>query len=350
MASLINQAGAVGGGGQPSPFRVMRADGELARAAMARLMAGAGEAGPGGRGEAARDQGVGLLDDLAQDQGGRLWVAQLEDGSVGEVAQVVPSSGRTAGIYLAPGSRPTRGVQQQRVAVIAAACAALSRGEYGETVLAQGLLEPGETDAAAAYLDAGFERLAELAYLRRDISRFARYDRPEWGGRGGAEGVGVRVTRMSELPWDTGQSLLAQAMEESYAGTLDCPALCGMRTVEDVLASHKSVGAFDPSLWWLVSAGGRPAGCMLLSRFPAHDTVELVYLGVGPALRGRGVGAGLIALALAELQALGEKSLACAVDLNNAPALALYKRAKFKEFARRTALIRDLRGAGGRPA
>jgi GNAT superfamily N-acetyltransferase len=286
-----------------------------------------------------------VLDDIAEGQGSRLWVAQLEDGSVGEVAQVVPSSGRTAGVYLAPvwrASQDPRWVQQQRTAVIGAACEALARGEYGETVLAQGLLEPLETEAAGAYLDAGFEKLAELGYLRRDISRFARYDRPDWSR------IGVRVTRMSEMPWDTGQALLVRAMEASYTGTLDCPALCGMRTVDDVLASHKSVGAFDPSLWWLVSIDGRPEGCMLLSRFPAHDTVELVYLGVGPGLRGKGIGAGLIELALAELQALGEKSLACAVDLNNAPALTLYKRARFKEFARRVALIRDLRNAGPR--
>lgn len=227
-------------------------------------------------------------------------------------------------------------MHQQRVAVIDAACVALAGGEYGETVLAQGLLEPAEVEAAGAYLDAGFVKLSELGYLRRDISRFARYDKPVWP-------EGVRVTRMSELPWDTGQSMLVRAMEASYIGTLDCPALCGMRTVEDVLASHKSVGAFDPSLWWLVTLNGQPAGCMLLSRFPAHDTVELVYLGVSNALRGKGIGAGLLDLALAELQALGERSLACAVDMNNAPALTLYKRARFKEFARRTALIRDLR-------
>lgn len=279
-------------------------------------------------------------------QASKLWVAQLEDGSVGEVAQVVPSSGRTAGVYLAPappGTRLTRSIQQQRAAVIDAACAALARGEYGETVLAQGLLEPGETEAAGAYLDAGFVKLADLAYLRRDISRFARYTRPEWP-------AGVRVVRMSELPWDTGQSLLVRAMEASYEGTLDCPALCGMRTVEDVLASHKSVGTFDPAIWWLVTVAGQPAGCMLLSRFPAHETVELVYLGLGRLLRGKGIGAGLIELALAELQALGEKSLACAVDLNNAPALTLYKRLRFKEFAQRSALIRDLRQPLAQPA
>jgi GNAT superfamily N-acetyltransferase len=285
-----------------------------------------------------------VLDAIADGEASRLWVAVLEDGSLGEVAQVVPSSGRTAGVYLAPaapgGGGTRRLAHEQRVGVIRAACAALAAGDYGETALAQGLLEPSETQIGRAYFDAGFVKLAELAYLRRDISRFARYDQPVWG-------PGVRVTRMSELPWDTGQSMLVRAMEASYIGTLDCPALCGMRTVEDVLASHKSVGTFDPALWWLATVDGEPAGCMLLSRFPAHDTVELVYLGVGPALRGKGVGAGLLNLALCELQALGERSLACAVDLNNAPALGLYKRAKFKEFARRLAMIRDLRAGEG---
>ncbi|MFT3686574.1 MAG: GNAT family N-acetyltransferase [Phycisphaerales bacterium] len=286
-----------------------------------------------------------VLDAIADGEASRLWVSVLEDGSLGEVAQVVPSSGRTAGVYLAPavgggggGAVKHRLAHEQRVGVIQAACRALAAGDYGEIVLAQGLIEPGETALERSYLDGGFLRLAELAYLRRDISRFARYDRPAWH-------TGVRVTRMSELPWDTGQSMLVHAMEASYNGTLDCPALCGMRTVEDVLASHKSVGTFDPALWWLVTLDGTPAGCMLLSRFPAHDTVELVYLGVGPTLRGKGVGAGLLSLALCELQALGERSLACAVDLNNAPALTLYKRAKFKEFARRLAMIRDLRVA-----
>ncbi|MBY0307656.1 MAG: GNAT family N-acetyltransferase [Phycisphaerales bacterium] len=332
----MNQAGA-GGGGGPG-FRVVRAEGELAGAAMARLLGGEGSP------QAVREwtARAGPLEGLSDGEASRLWIALLEDGSVGEVAQVVPSSGRTAGIYLAPPAGPEPGggrfVHAQRVAVVRGACAALRGGAYGEIVLAQGLLEVGEREVAAAYSEAGFSKLADLAYLRRDVSRFARYERPVWP-------AGVRVMRLSEMPWDTGQSLLVRAMEESYEGTLDCPALCGMRTVEDVLASHKSVGTFDPALWWLVTVDGTPAGCMLLSRFPAHDTVELVYLGLGAALRGKGVGSGLLALAAAELQALGERSVACAVDLDNAPALSLYKRARFKEFARRVALINDLRGA-----
>jgi ribosomal protein S18 acetylase RimI-like enzyme len=322
---------------------VVRAEGDLARQAMMRLMGGDSGVEPGDDASRGWEDGrPGLLEDLALGQASRLWVSVLQDGTVGEAAQVVPSSGRTAGVYLAPGTTSGvtgRFVHQQRVAVINAACEALAAGEYGEAVLAQGLLEPGEFDAAGAYLDAGFVKLAELGYLRREVSRFARYERPVWP-------AGVRVTRMSELPWDTGQSLLVRAMEASYIGTLDCPSLCGMRTVEDVLASHKSVGTFDPALWWLATLDGTPAGCMLLSRFPAHDTVELVYLGVSPVLRGKGVAAGLLDLALHELQTLGERSMACAVDMNNKPALALYKRCRFKEFARRSALIRDLRGRG----
>ena len=50
---------------------------------------------------------------------------------------------------------------------------------------------------------------------------------------------GVQVaqsTRHFEAPMNAG----------SYQETLDCPAMSGMRAVEDVIEGHKSVGVFDP--------------------------------------------------------------------------------------------------------
>ena len=72
----------------------------------------------------------------------------------------------------------------------------------------------------------------------------------------------------------------------SYLDTLDCPALCGLRTTADVLESHKHAGAWDPAIWWIIQREGRPEGCMLLSETAEHDAVELVYIGLGPEARG----------------------------------------------------------------
>ena len=76
-----------------------------------------------------------------------------------------------------------------------------------------------------------------------------------------------------------------KALERSYVDTLDCPELCGLRVVDDVLESHRSVGVFDPGMWWLVMAEDEPEGCMLLSACPEQNAVELVYLGISPRLR-----------------------------------------------------------------
>ena len=82
---------------------------------------------------------------------------------------------------------------------------------------------------------------------------------------------------------------------------------------------------------------------MLLTPCPSQESVELVYVGIGPELRGRGIGAGLITLALSRLGGRRETTLACAVDLANGPALKLYKNAKFRQFASRTAMVMSLR-------
>jgi ribosomal protein S18 acetylase RimI-like enzyme len=120
--------------------------------------------------------------------------------------------------------------------------------------------------------------------------------------------------------------------------------LCGLRAVSDVLESHKSVGRYDPALWWVVFDAHRPRGCALFSVSPEHDSVELVYLGLGPACRGRGLGSALLDRSL---RALGPRLLmsggvTCAVDTRNTPALRLYAHAGFARFGVRIPMIRAL--------
>jgi ribosomal protein S18 acetylase RimI-like enzyme len=138
-------------------------------------------------------------------------------------------------------------------------------------------------------------------------------------------------------------SLLSKALERTYEETMDCPELCGMRVVGDVLESHRSVGVFDPGMWWLVMDSGEPEGCMLLSACPEQNAVELVYLGLSPRLRGRGLGSSLLMMGVQSLTGRPEKMLTCAVDTRNAPAMALYRRCGFQRFAVRVPLVLSLR-------
>ena len=301
----------------------------------------------------------------AQDDGtdlSALFAAKCgEPGGGTEVALAVRSPGRTVVVFASPppfSGRESAGAGAARSAAISAASshAALSMGAR----LAQALLNPEESVLIQGYEGAGFARLADLAYLRRDLRTLLRSAREKPAAL--PPGVGARIVRYSELEPAAREPLLREALARSYEGTMDCPALCGLRTIDDVVESHKAVGRLDPSLWWLILEGDeraegtgvgaeRAAGCILLSVVPETHTIELVYLGLAPPLRGRGVGDALFVNGLQGLCAgagiAHADTMACAVDLANAPAMRFYERWGFKRFATRVALVRALQMSAG---
>lgn len=195
--------------------------------------------------------------------------------------------------------------------------------------LSQVLLEPDDVLVRAAFERAGFREIAELAYLSRPRPG-PEFDAPvSW-----EPGLTVRNWRAGD------DASIALALERTYMGTLDCPDLCGMRDPMDVIASHRATGVFDPNLWWLVECDGRCEGVMLFNSCPAQSMVELVYLGLSPSLRGRGLAKRLMRLGLSKLSSRVEREVSCAVDLRNTPALRLYTGLGFKETSRRRALVR----------
>lgn len=321
----------------PGPGDVARVPTRLLGAAIGRLLAV-----PSG------DPAIGRFRQTAETEGTDLnlmWsIPDPTSGPIGEVCLIVPGTGRTAMFFVsADGLNPEKTARRGRlvrgvIEFLRAGCdsdgAIAPHAQHA--VLGQALFEPEQHAAAQALMAGGFQRLADLAYLKRDVPRKAQAAQGSWP-------PGVEVVPLDRLPIGEGDRLVSQAMHRSYIGTLDCPALCAMRTVDDVLDSHRAVGVFDPRLWFVVLHAGRAEGCMLLSVVPASSTVELVYLGVGPALRGQRLGRALLAFGLSTLSARGERTIACAVDTNNAPALSLYESMRFRTFAQRVALVCPLR-------
>jgi ribosomal protein S18 acetylase RimI-like enzyme len=229
----------------------------------------------------------------------------------------------------------------ERGACIRAAChgaATVRRPESSPPVLAQALLERHETPQAAGLEAAGFLRLGELAYLA-------------WTNGSSAPVVeappGIELASFSSLSGDERDELLVRILKKTYIETQDCPELCGLRDARDVLDSHRAVGAHDPNLWWLLfdgdpSSGGEPEGCMLLNPCPEQDSVELVYLGLAPALRGRGIAAHALAVGLHAMRARPEARLTCAVDTRNTPAMRLYDRFGFERIGGRVPFVRAI--------
>lgn len=283
--------------------------------------------------------------------------------SVRQVCLAVMGSGRTAMMFLSspfPATARKRLLggsaadadtsgEVERRAVLEAACEWL-RGEPVKAALAQALLEEHERESLAAFVAAGFVQVGRLAYLKKPGASPGRGDLA--GGAAIPSGFAARTAAdlaaagASEKELD---QMFLCALERSYIETLDCPELCGLRAPEEVLESHRAVGRYDPSLWWVLFAHNQPVGCMLFNMLPELESAELVYLGLAPEARGNGLGRAALRLGLRTLYGLersprvvGAGGVTCAVDTRNSPALRLYQAVGFEQTAVRIPVVRGL--------
>jgi ribosomal protein S18 acetylase RimI-like enzyme len=288
-----------------------------------------------------------------------MWGRLDDRGRIGWTVLASPGHGRTATLF----ATPARSAGD--LAPLAGLVAATLQGVASLGVdLAQSLVEPAETRQRALFEAGGMERLAELSYLERPTPRGRTSTPTEWPSdiaverwdagpdpTGGSAGSGQRGTAASRAE-------LIETLERSYVGTLDCPALAGLRRGEDVLDGHLNSGIFEPTLWTILRFrsgphAGRTAGVCLFNSSPpqsaaganAGGSLELVYFGLVPEARGRGLGRLLLRHGLDGLRGRGESAVMLAVDDRNAPAHALYREAGFRVRFKRIALIRSVRAA-----
>ena len=171
----------------------------------------------------------------------------------------------------------------------------------------------------------GFRRVTQLVSMRREVEPLPAA--PTTGG--------LAFRPASPLAAEFRDALLT-----THDGTLDCPELNGERSADELLA-----GLTEPApdtAWYLASeAGGeRAVGVVILATGPGE--VELSYLGVVPAARGRGVGGELVQFALSEAAAEGAVAVAVSADARNEPALRIYRRLGFTETERREVFLAEL--------
>ncbi len=283
-----------------------------------------------------------------------LWIA-TRAGAVAWALLPIISPGRTM-LLLQQSHYPHRaadndddddGDEPRRL--VAAACAYYAaRGVR----LAQCLLDPTDAPAGAMLAAIDFRPMAELIYLQTPVRRpHAAPPLP-----GGMSWVGYAPET---------HDLFGQTIARTYRDSLDCPALNGLRDMEDILAGHKSSGEFEPGLWFLlcedapgggvgasdvpVGVSGRPIGALLLSRLARGEAMELVYLGLVPEARGRKFGDLMVRQAFAAASASNVPRLTLAVDAANTPALRLYHRHGLQRVGQKVAVMRDLRPAPAEP-
>lgn len=263
---------------------------------------------------------------------GHQWLA-LEDGRIVAACSCLESPGRTGLLFLSAYGLPG-GTEDALGSLVHHIVADQARRKIR---LAQCLLNLDDRVNERILARAGFRSIAELIYMECAVLDVSV------GPQGQRSHPALSET---DFRWDEYKSAshrdFAELILETYRGSLDCPALTGLRDIEDIIAGHKAVGLFQPHRWRLVRREERPAGCILLAESPLRRVLEVAYMGVHPTRRRNGVGRMLIedALRLAYHERFEKVTLA--VDAKNGPAMRLYQCAGFVETMRRRAMIRVL--------
>ena len=174
----------------------------------------------------------------------------------------------------------------------------------------------------------GFEWLADLIYLVSETRHF-----PAAQPEGPLE---------FESYAPDNHDRLAAIVDATYEHTLDCPALNGVRDIEDILSGYRATADFRPELWMIVRHGDRDVGCLLLADHPEHENCELVYMGISPNTRGNCWGVVIARHAQWLARQLDRPRLVLAVDEANLPARNLYASIGFHGWDRRTVYLRVL--------
>jgi mycothiol synthase len=259
----------------------------------------------------------------------------LVDGRIASACTCIESPGRTAVMFL-----PAGAAKVARDVVMALISRAVEYESGRDAGLLQCLIEPDDMHNRLILGDAAFTELTTLLYLEWTAIESAT---PAFAPRPPDAPAALAGHAIDWITYEPGQhQAFADLITATYQDSLDCRGLSGLRRIEDIMLGHKSAGRFDPHRWQLLRCDGAAAGCILLGENPVRPALELVYMGVHPQFRRRGVGQYILQKGLLLARDEGFASVTLAVDAENAPALAMYRRAGFLQTHSRLAMIRPL--------
>ena len=178
-------------------------------------------------------------------------------------------------------------------------------------------------DDFAALERQGLRYVTEVTHLRRDIDRSRDIFDPTG-------------SPLEFEPFDPNdRDRIAATLLDTYEGSQDCPELTGARTADDLLSGFCGLVESYPMWWFLARHRGKPVGVVFFEVGTEPGALELNYLGLVPAVRGRGWSSSMVRFALGFAAAEGASSVTLSVDIRNEPALRLYARHGFHEYDRR---------------
>ncbi len=245
----------------------------------------------------------------------------VESDSCIAAGMTIIRPGRTAMLFYSPPA--TDGVSSE---ALGQTLRRLSRDTIAAGAsLVQALIAVGAGADVCLLKATGFTLFVTLIYMKLDLAGI--------GKPGSAAG----------LTWknldNAGEAELASVIQSTYHGSQDCAGLVGVRDIHDVIEEHKHAGVFRPESWWIVYCDSQPIGCVLLNDSDVTPTSEIVYLGVTPQHRGKGIGQKLLARAASDAKGRHSEAVTLALDAQNHCARRLYDEAGYEETNRRMACI-----------
>jgi ribosomal protein S18 acetylase RimI-like enzyme len=246
----------------------------------------------------------------ASDLGGVAWIQQLP--------------GETACLWLPPNQGGWEGALMHGAAAFV---------DERQIPLAQLVVSSDDGYSSESCQAAGFPKFANLLYLYLELADDTR--RRELSSLPAGPPVLKFVGRAERDP-----ERLMQAVAQTYVETLDCPGLDGVRPLDQVLEGYRSQGRHRPEHWYLVQAENQDVGALILAEHPGLGNWELIYFGLAAPVRGRGWGEAVVRFAIDVATRQGAERLVCAVDAANGPALDVYHRLGFINWAERIVYAR----------
>ncbi|WP_425614504.1 GNAT family N-acetyltransferase [Anatilimnocola sp. NA78] len=217
-----------------------------------------------------------------------------------------------------------------RGAIAVSLLQAMNRALQAEGVLLAQALTPKRSDEVTQqFIAAEYHLAGDLLYLAADLD-----DLPT------PEASIAEFHLVSHDPTDIPR--WAAILERTYIGTLDCPAVDGLRPTAEVLKGYRDIGRPRDDWWYLARFQGRDVGCLLLAEHGEVPQVELVYMGLVPEVRGRGWGLQLVQHAVELAKSNQARHLLLSVDADNAPAIHHYHTAGLRIWEQRAIWIKSL--------
>jgi mycothiol synthase len=199
---------------------------------------------------------------------------------------------------------------------------ALEFARRGKVRFIQSLVDPADERGAKLLQACGFSPVTEVLYLVCSPA-----------GREAAQNCeSLRLVPVEDTP--AMLQRLSQLILRTYEGSQDCPRLNGLRSLDEVIASYRAVGESGISRWFMAEHESADAGCILLAEHLAPRELEIVYMGIVPEFRGRGLGLDLVRYAQRLTGEWNFEQLSLAVDAENLPALGVYRAAGFQVAAK----------------